>query len=594
MHVANLKPQVSHPTPTDLASSSTANDKKRKASTNVAAPFTSTSLGLVAPSPHSINTGPSSAGPSNATQSLFASILAPPPSKRARTIHNPEAPLIQPGESLTNTTTKPNKRSQKKAPSKKGKEVAKATKADVKKSKSRAKAAGRAPSQDSTRTSQTIFSGDPENVNDSDLKAAATLTEIFFRGAGSPRSSFASTSQGQSLPNSQSSVGSRVSHSQKSSISSIQVGSGTNTSNQISHASQGASHSRTQSGASTVSVGLGSAEQLHTGIQGGNMEAADVNMEEVGERRSLTPTAARPSEGSGKGQAADSEAADLMLLLANSPSPRRPAPSRDKDIVRNVYAAGRVLFPSSSQQSSGSTLVEMESSREGRALARTLGSSGGSFSSVFGSDNRTVDECEQGSPGKDKDSGSGQSKEIVPILTKQLTSTEPIVTPPSPTGPSVANAAAKDRITPPSLGFLPAPLSPSRQAAASGPLTPNPSFNLSDYINVSPSPGMQPSQTAYANANAATSVPSRFPKSGPPASMSAAAMARHQAVVSSPLRKSFDGSSFSVGVPPAFGVGRRLFDGDAGGAAVAGGAAGNGAPGVRHPASLGSGIDLQG
>ncbi len=61
-------------------------------------------------------------------------------------------------------------------------------------------------------------------------------------------------------------------------------------------------------------------------------------------RRSTTPTAARPGDG-GKAHATDSEAADLMLLLANSPSPRRPTVVRDKEAARNVYAAGRVLFP---------------------------------------------------------------------------------------------------------------------------------------------------------------------------------------------------------------------------------------------------------
>ncbi len=130
----------------------------------------------------------------------------------------------------------------------------------------------------------------------------------------------------------------------------------------------------------------------------------------------------------------DSEAADLMLLLANSPSPRRPTVVRDKEAARNVYAAGRVLFPTASQSSTSSGQGEeyVESSREGRVLARTLGSAG-SFSSVFGSERTLVGEGEFGKIGLgDKPSStSASTKAVTPLSTQSLNSPpDPVGTPP--------------------------------------------------------------------------------------------------------------------------------------------------------------------
>ena len=52
---------------------------------------------------HQASPGKRESMSANAAQSLYASILAPPPAKRARTIHNPEDPPVPaPAEECTN------------------------------------------------------------------------------------------------------------------------------------------------------------------------------------------------------------------------------------------------------------------------------------------------------------------------------------------------------------------------------------------------------------------------------------------------------------------------------------------------------------
>ncbi len=73
--------------------------------------------------------------------------------------------------------------------------------------------------------------------------------------------------------------------------------------------------------------------------------------------------------------------------------------------------------------------------------------------------------------------------------------------------------------------------------------------------------------------------------------LGAGAGLRHQAVVSSPLRKSFDGSGAGLPISSSFGgVGRRLFEGES--ASIDGSGEGGATAGVRHPTPLESGIDL--
>ncbi|KLO11425.1 hypothetical protein SCHPADRAFT_891575 [Schizopora paradoxa] len=599
--VAHIKPQTLHGiSSADPLNASPSNDKKRKASTNASSSYYGAGLGPGSgPSSSSYNNiaGPSTPSTSshlhtNAAHSLFASILAPPPSKRARTIHNPEAPPVPPAKPYAPQVQAASSSNHGK---KKSKATAKPSKADKKSSKSRSNPSGgrkRAGSHDSTQTARSAFSG--EDVNDTDIKAAATLTEIFLsRGAGSPRSSFTSAatslnnSQSQSLPNSQSQNGGLISHSQRSSTSSLHVASPT-LAHASSQGSQGRTHSRTQSAASIVSIGRGPASAVDDG-------RLEVNMEDA-TRRSATPTAARPGDG-GKAHATDSEAANMMLLLANSPSPRRPTTvARDKDVARNVYAAGRVLFPTASQSSntSGQSEEYGESSREGKVLARTLGSAG-SFSSVFGSERTLVGESDVVKAGVRQErpgSSTPTSKVVTPVSTQfNSAPADPVVTPPTPPAPSLGDMEVdREKVLPSSL--LPAPPFPSK-ATNGGSATPNQAFNLSDYINVSPSPA------AYGATNSSNSVP--FPPSSQPnaaarhkSSLSAPSIPgtglRHQAVVSSPLRKSFDSSGVGMPMSSGFGgVARRLFDGEAPGMNGAEGAV---APGVTHPTPLESGIDL--
>lgn len=183
-------------------------------------PSSHSHINYPAPSP---SPGPSS---SNANgKSLFASILAMPPAKRARTIHNPEAPPIV---APTHPTRTSQRQKSPKKDSKKGKESKKAVALDHKAETEKGKAAQRStrsgkgkakeaeqpptPSSTSTRSPRrrgrvragsaastvtaSVAETELEGNNDySDMSAAAVLTDLMHsRGVGSPRGISATTS----------------------------------------------------------------------------------------------------------------------------------------------------------------------------------------------------------------------------------------------------------------------------------------------------------------------------------------------------------------------------------------------------------------
>ncbi|KAH8112753.1 hypothetical protein DFH11DRAFT_1728512 [Phellopilus nigrolimitatus] len=521
-------------------------DKKRKAGNAL-----NNTVYYNSPLAQSHNMGAPGQAPQTAAKSLFASILALPPAKRARTIHNPEAPPVPPPPPPSQGRHG-NQRSPKKS-SKKGKEA-------VAQSKGRAVDKG---TKGSTKT-RSSFSGETENVNDTDMKAAATLTDLLFSrsgGTASPRSSFSAPTSASRMAPAGPSVGA-IPLSQTSSMSSVSAAP-----------PRVNAHVRTGSNASISSTVTGSFEQE------GHVQLTDEAMDA---RRSATPnvtphlatrTAVAPTRG-----------ADLMLLLANSPSPARPSAPRDQDITRNVYAAGRVLFPSGDPSASGhgSGRGSDSGTAGGRDLVR--GMDGGIFSSMISND---IGEGSREVEGR----GAGSTPTSPPLSQGSKA---------SPPDGKAHSTSVRPRVPSLSLGqLLPSPPLPSRV----NPQTPATAFNMNDYINITPSPAAAPaplqSQASTADSTSAvaptsssqplsssvfpSSQNSSIPASGTPGRF------RSAVSVSSPLRKSFDRESMGIGVG-----GRKLFENEPGGA----GGSGNGArkmrfgEGVDSPGSLGSGIDL--
>ncbi|KAL5486216.1 hypothetical protein ACEPAI_7261 [Sanghuangporus weigelae] len=537
------------------------------------------------PTPHTSYTFPPptssvASGPVYPSKGLFASILALPPAKRARTIHNPEAPPVPPPSP---PPPPQNKRSPKKG-TRKGKEPAPSAKqraADKKgKGKEREKksVAGRARANSiSSVHTHSSFSADTENVNDTDMKAAETLTDLLFSrtgGTASPRSSFSAPTSASRTAHVGPTVGATP-LSQASSGSTVAP----------SAATQYRSHVRTPSNTSTTSVGTSNAERPSP-IDG-----------RIDTRRSATPTATpriatRTAAGGGAGSfsaqatpvfgapgtSADSEAADLMLLLANSPSPARPTAPRDQDISRNAYAAGRVLFPSGP---SGSGQVPELGAGPGRGVKRSLGAS--SISSID-----LGERIRENANRADSDAA-----------TSPPSSSQGEISPPqAPMGVVGASAPEHDDRAAIPFGSRPPQLLPSPPSLSqSGPQTPVPAFRLTDYINVTPSPAapappapasQQPSSSSSLLCSSASGA-----GAGPPSRYNSAVS------VSSPLRKSFDREGLSLGSSLP---GRRLFENEPGGVGidVSSGSGGNGgterkmhfAESGDRAGSLGSGIDL--
>lgn len=555
-----------------------ASEKKRKTTNSLSSPgFSNTifgqssnyaiSLGGNASSsglgsPHHVTTSPSTSsgqGPSNPSKSLFASILALPPAKRARTIHNPEAPPVPP------PPPPPSKRTPKKVV-KKGKRSASNTRgrgADKKGKEKEIKSVvsrRRAGSISSTHTRSSV-GAEPENVNDTDIKAAATLTDIFFSRAGgnvSPRSSL-------SVPTSSSRLGSGIGAVPLSQIPSGSSISGSNFSDYMP-----SSHTRSKSITST-----GSGDAIVVDRDGTQNDISN------DARRSLTPTSTprlstrsttatmgSGSHGSGSYLApsapiqhnVDNEAADLMLLLANSPSPVRPSVPRDHDITRNVYAAGRVLFPTGS---GGNSQHSDSSNYRLRGLHRN--SDNGSFSSTASAELVDEQQREESTPSTSP-----------PLSEARITS--PVQSPESQSSSQfeIRSVSSNSRPNPSTLSLNQFPQSTS----TNDPQTPT-TFHIADYINVSPSPVAPASShtPAFSSHSAITSGTSgRF---------------RSTVNVSSPLRKSFDRDGMSIGVG-----GRRLFENDPIGVEPSGNLGGNPSRRLRYgenveeTASLGSGIDL--
>lgn len=247
--------------------------------------------------------------------SLYSSILAPPPTKHARTVHNPSDPPVpapsRPAQSPRSRAPKPSPRSEAVRPQAKTKQASKSAKVIASPDRRRTKGG----SIDKGKQKQRANDMDVDVDGDVDMKAAATLTSLLMHhkrpsitgSASSPRSSIDGSE-----------VGSAYSYFAQSSART----SGLNAAAPLSVAPSSSTIAEPLVRSQTPPPASGSSIKQHT-----------------------TPRAA-PT---------DSEAANLMLFLATSPSPLRPANKDAKDLAAYralgggsgpLRSKGRVLFPS--------------------------------------------------------------------------------------------------------------------------------------------------------------------------------------------------------------------------------------------------------
>ncbi|KAH9052883.1 hypothetical protein EDB83DRAFT_1176570 [Lactarius deliciosus] len=414
----------------------------------------------------------------NAAQSLYASILAPPPAKRARTIHNPEDPPVPAPARMTNGTSRHRKRSSNPEGSRGTRSrvasgsqpyssVAEHTRANTRTGKeTKRKEASKGGRTSGQHRDVKASNADRSQDVDVDMKAAATLTHL--------------------LRHSRSSIPSLGAVSPRSSLS---AGSDVGSSHSLSQFAQ--SSART----TTAQTSLTSSQESP---QAGSL-ARPATPPRPSDARLTSRTGSHPDGGSASASATDQEAIKLLYFLHESPSPARPSTVRNRDsqdvapfgtLSKNpdLKAQGRVLFPTASGGPS-----DMPSAY--RMLTR------------------------------DDSNSSVSSSVLMEIPNSRTIKREPTLVIEPPVGDVVlpqhtvpANSARKDaeiapitKITPPTpiepspSQLLPAPSSPQRaaQVSTSQPISPQSehkahhaapatpgtyTFNLNDFINVSPSP----------------------------------------------------------------------------------------------------------
>ncbi|GLB40273.1 hypothetical protein LshimejAT787_0801440 [Lyophyllum shimeji] len=264
----------------------------------------------------------------NPNQSLYTSLLAPPPAKQARTIHNagdppipaPTRPLASP---RARAPTKPVSRS-----------TAEATRSHVKSRKLDHPASPQSPN--ARKVKRTPDKGKqkrqhPTDVDvdgDVDMKAAATLTSLLLHHRPSITGSVSSP---------------------RSSIDGSEAGSAYS----YSHFAQ--SSARTVTAVSPPAP-VSAAASTSTVTESSFCNQTPPPAQATGPAKATTP---RPAP-------TDNEAANLMLYLATSPSPARPSNKDSRDLA--AYRAlggdppgvlrdkGRVLFASGTEPAEASKL----------------------------------------------------------------------------------------------------------------------------------------------------------------------------------------------------------------------------------------------
>jgi hypothetical protein len=202
----------------------------------------------------------------------------------------------------------------------------------------------------------------------------------------------------------------------------------------------------------------------------------------TGERSAHTTPKA---PGNARGKFGDSEAADLMLFLATSPSPARPSSNGERDARDGaafkalskgaLRTKGRVLFPLGSVDGSGGG-VEGASGEGGlsRGVEGSFASSMSSISSQVGGSSHPAGSGEYGAHLSDHAS--------VPSDDNTSTPSTFLSTLPLPSSPSSNQTLQLQPSWPPS--YYPSDSFPKETP----PSPPGVPFNFNDFINVSPSP----------------------------------------------------------------------------------------------------------
>ncbi|KAI0313161.1 hypothetical protein OF83DRAFT_1065982 [Amylostereum chailletii] len=417
-------------------------------------------------SQHAQNPGRDAAG-ANAAQSLYASILSQPPAKRARTIHNPEDPPVPAPSKMTNGPSRPRERSQtasessrtshtRKGSSQSYTSLAERTRAQSQRtpaeSGKRKASSTREKQQAKRRKTAAVVAEDTTDSRDVDMEAAAALTHLL-------RHSRSSINVGTLSPRSSISAGS-------------DVGSTLSVPPQYAQSS-----TRTTTAQGTLVASPGSSFMSHHDMR-------PATPPRPGDARPLTRAASQSGPdggGSAPPMAADQEAVKLLYFLHESPSPARPSTTRDREAqdaaaFRSLGGSsgdhqtkGRVLFPAASGSAS-------DLHRSSRSLARepTLRVDPATGEPLYYRPQPPMKEDRSTlRPG-------GPTTRVTPPTPTERTA--PSLLPPAasvvPSRPSHTNT------TPPRSPPQPAP-----KAQSGAPTTPGTyTFNLNDFINVSPSP----------------------------------------------------------------------------------------------------------
>ena len=425
---------------------------------------------------HQTSPGKRENASANAAQSLYASILAPPPAKRARTIHNPEDPPVPAPARMTNGTSRNRKRSSNPegsrgthsrtaSDSQPYSSVAEHTRANTRTSKdTKRKSASKGSKASGKRHGANASSVDSTHDVDIDMKAAATLTRL--------------------LHHSRNSITSLSAVSPRSSIS---AGSDVGSSHSHSHFAQ--SSART----TTAQTSFTSSQESHHGGSIGRPATPPRSSD----ARLTSRTNSFPDGGSAS--ATDQEAIKLLYYLHESPSPARPSTVRGQDsqdsaglgsLSENsiLKAQGRVLFPSASGGSSDIPLAYRMLTRDNSSSSITSSTAmdAPAPQTLSRAPTLVIDppigdvELPQHS---DSAIGTANDTDVPPVTT--ITPPTPIEAPqttqllPLPSSPqrTVQTLSAQ-------------PMSPlSEHKSHAAPATPGTyTFNLNDFINVSPSP----------------------------------------------------------------------------------------------------------
>ena len=414
----------------------------------------------------------------NAAQSLYASILAPPPAKRARTIHNPEDPPVPAPARMTNGTSRHRKRSSHSEASRGTRSrvasgsqpyssVAEHTRANTRTGKeTKRKEASKGSRTSGQHRAVKASNADRTHDVDVDMKAAATLTHL--------------------LRHSRSSITSLGAVSPRSSMS---AGSDVGSSHSLSHFAQSSTRTTTAQTSLTTSL-----DSPHT-----DSLARPATPPRASDARLAPRTGSHPDGGSASASATDQEAIKLLYFLHESPSPARPSTVRSRDgpdvapfgtLSKNtdLKGQGRVLFPTASGGPSDMPSVH-------RMLTRDNSSSSVSSSAPTEITNSQTITREPTLVIEPPVGDVVLPQHIDPLkCARKDTEVPPVtkITPPTPIEPSPSQ-------------LLPAPSSPQRaaQVLTSQPLSPQSehkahhvapatpgtyTFNLNDFINVSPSP----------------------------------------------------------------------------------------------------------